>query len=451
MKKLLFCLFFASIGSLFADPIGYITNVMGDTISIVDLATDTVTGYVDNGSFNIEHPIDVVVTPDGTKAYVVCDSQNEVVVIDVATNTIIRKVDDTSFPFSAPVIAHIALPGNLIAYVTNEGGNNVSVIDIPSDTVIQYLDDTGLPFALPIGLEVSLDGTIGLVVNFSALLGQEVSVFSPAVQAVIGYVDPNGFPFGNPLIIQVVNDAKAYVGNTGTNTVSIIDLTAFPFPKVIGYVDDTFFPFLQPSDLQVSPDQKTVYVVNDLPPYQISVIDVASDTVIAEIEAGFVAPIGFAIKADGQTAYVTSAGDNTVRILDLTTNMQIGFVDASSFPFDVPYQIAFVPTQPPPPPPFLGPLPPIFLQGIKSQIQFLTESDRVNIIKWEAPITTILPVFYKIFRDAGLTDLAGTVFSTECLEFVDHGRKKHSVTHYYVIAVYPDGSISAPAQVTVAQ
>lgn len=448
--KTLLCIFFCSTGTLFAQ-IGYVTDLTGDAVSIVDLTTNTVTGYVDNGTFSIVHPIDVVITPDGQKAYVVSDSLNQVTVIDVATNKIIKKVDDTSFPFNAPVIAHIALANNTFAYVTNEGGDNVSVIDIATDRVIQYLNDSGFPFALPIGIEVSLDGTIGLVVNFNGSFGQEVSIFSPAAQAVIGYVDPNGFPFGKPLIVQVVNDVKAYVSNTMTNTVSVIDLTAFPLPKVIGYVDDTLFPFADPSNMVISPDQKTVYVINDSPPFQISIVDVASDTVTGIIAGIFDAPIGFAITQDGKTAYVANAGNNTVGIIDLTTNTLTGLVDPSTFPFSVPYQIALLPAPLPPPPPFLGPLPPIFLQGIKSSNKFLTQEDLINIIKWEAPINTIFPVSYEIFRNANLTDLAGTVLSTQPLEFLDHNRKKDSVTHYYVIALYPNGSVSVPAQVTVAQ
>lgn len=448
--KILLCVFFYSMAISFAAN-GYITNQNGDSVSILDLTTNTITGYVNNGSFSIVHPVDVVITPDGTKAYVVSDTLNEVTVIDVATNTIVRKVNDTLFPFNAPVLAHIALPNNVFCYVTNEGGNSVSVIDIATDTVIQYLDNIGFPFALPVGIEVSLDGSIGLVVNFNGSYGQEVSIFSPAFQTVIGYVNPNGFLFGSPTYILVINDVKAYVSNAATNQVSIIDLTTFPLPQVIGFVDDTLFPFSRPGNLVVSNDQKTAYVMNDVPPFHISIVDVASDAVIGNIAGVFDDPIGFAITDDGKTAYVANAGNNTVGIIDLTTNTQTGLVNPSIFPFSTPYAIALVPSPIPPPPPFLGALPPIFLQGIKSSNEFLTQKDLINIIKWEAPINTIFPAYYQIFRNASLTDLAGTVLNTQPLEFLDHNRKKNSVTHYYVIAIYPNGSVSVPAQVTVTQ
>jgi YVTN family beta-propeller protein len=60
----------------------YITNAIGNTVSVIDTATNTVTATITVG--NSSHG--VAVTPDGSKVYVATDAfPNGVSVIDTAT------------------------------------------------------------------------------------------------------------------------------------------------------------------------------------------------------------------------------------------------------------------------------------------------------------------------------------------------------------------------------
>ncbi|HSX11873.1 MAG TPA: hypothetical protein VLF61_00070, partial [Rhabdochlamydiaceae bacterium] len=54
--------------------------------------------------------------------------------------------------------------------------------------------------------------------------------------------------------------------------------------------------------------------------------------------------------------------------------------------------------------------------------RFLSQSDLVNVLLWEAP-NNFSPVTYTIFRDAALTDIAGVV-PASTLSFEDHNRRK---------------------------
>src|SRR6516162_6744504 len=51
----------------------------------------------------------------------------------------------------------------------------------------------------------------------------------------------------------------------------------------------------------------------------VSVIDTATDTVIATIPVGLV-PVGVAVSPDGSKVYVTNALSNTVSVIDTATN-----------------------------------------------------------------------------------------------------------------------------------
>jgi YVTN family beta-propeller protein len=77
----------------------YITNSLGGTVSVIDTATNTVTGSAISVG---NDPGGVAVSPDGTKVYVA--SFSNVSVIDTATNTVIGSpIVDDGGPFGIGV------------------------------------------------------------------------------------------------------------------------------------------------------------------------------------------------------------------------------------------------------------------------------------------------------------------------------------------------------------
>jgi YVTN family beta-propeller protein len=64
------------------------------TVSVIDTATNTVTGTIPVGAF----PGGVAVTPDGSKVYVTDESSNTVSVIATATNTVSATIPVGSTP-----------------------------------------------------------------------------------------------------------------------------------------------------------------------------------------------------------------------------------------------------------------------------------------------------------------------------------------------------------------
>lgn len=130
-----------------------------------------------------------------------------------------------------------------------------------------------------------------------------------------------------PLSIAVTPDAKhVYVGGdapgpvTGPGSVSVIDtlhdtvLTTIPVPYY-------------PVGMVVSPDGTRLYVVcgyTDFIPISVSVIDTATNVVVATIDTQAPNPVGIAISPDGKKLFVPAAGglppDGSLVIIDTATD-----------------------------------------------------------------------------------------------------------------------------------
>ncbi|MEO8727580.1 MAG: YncE family protein [Acidobacteriaceae bacterium] len=100
----------------------------------------------------------------------------------------------------------------------------------------------------------------------------------------------------------------AYVSNTGSNTVSVIDVLAFKKLKEIPVG-------AQPTGIAINPHKNEVYVVNAAS-NSVSVINAVRNQVIATIPVGKT-PYFIDVTADGKRGLVANSGDNSISIIDL--------------------------------------------------------------------------------------------------------------------------------------
>src|SRR5659263_191568 len=77
------------VNSVSAAPYAYVTNYGSNTVSVIDMATNTVTATVNVGTW----PYGVAVNPTGTKVYVTYYFDNTISVIDTASNTVTATVN----------------------------------------------------------------------------------------------------------------------------------------------------------------------------------------------------------------------------------------------------------------------------------------------------------------------------------------------------------------------
>ena len=182
----------------------YAGSIYGNTISVINTATNTVTAIIPVG----HNPWGVAFNPAGTKAYVTDRYDNDVSVINALTNTVTATIPVGNQP------NYVAFsPDGTKAYVTNYGSNNVSVINALTNTVTA---------TIPVGhqpadVAFSPDGTKAYVTNGADNNVSVINVLTNTVTATIPVgKSPDGVKFrpgGN----------KAYVTNVGDNTISVIN------------------------------------------------------------------------------------------------------------------------------------------------------------------------------------------------------------------------------------
>lgn len=222
-------------------------------------------------------------------------------VIDLATNAVVATIQ---LPEGGGGDLAIA-PDGKHAYATwGSFPGAVSVINLENLTL------DGPPIGVgnsPRGIAVTADGAYAYVANFfnTGPFGT-VSVIDLATRAVVATI-----PVGSqPAAIAILPDgSRVYVANAGADTVSVIDLAT---QTVIGSaipIEDN------PQGIALSPDGARVYVTN-FNSHSVSVIETASDTLVGTIQVGFF-PHGIAVTPDGRRLYVVD--DGSVAVVDTAT------------------------------------------------------------------------------------------------------------------------------------
>jgi uncharacterized repeat protein (TIGR01451 family) len=289
----------------------YVANFDANTVSVIEAASNTVTATVPVGS----GPIELAVTPDGSRVYVANEFSGNVSVIDTATNTVTATIRVGDTPQRVAVT-----PDGSRAYVTNASSNNVSVINTTTNTVVTSIPVDNKPF----GAAISPDGTRLYVANDTS---GTISVIQIATNSVVATV-----PVGNRnLQLAITPDgSRAYVANFGTSpTVSVIDLTTNSIVATINVGSGPNSAI----DVAITPDGSRAYVAN-YSSDTVTVINTATNTVTATIPVGD-QPEGLAITPDGTRVYVVNSLSNSVSIIATANNMVVTTVPLGEHPFGI--------------------------------------------------------------------------------------------------------------------
>jgi YVTN family beta-propeller protein len=286
----------------------YLTNYDDDSVSIVEITTNTVLDTVKDGVG--EDPIGVAAASDGSKLYVANSGSDTISVIDTGTNTVTDTVKGVG---KSPTGISVTPDGNKV-YVTNHGGNSVSVIDTTSNTVTATVPVGNHPW----GVAISPDGSKAYVTND---VDKTVSVIDADTDSVIVTVPiDDDYPGG--ITINSVG-TRVYVTSANSDIISIIDTTT---NTVIGTVPVGNYPW----NVAVSPDGKKVYATNK-GDNTVSVIDATTNTVVDTINVGS-RPCAVAVTTNGARVYVTNSGSDSVSIIDTSTNTVTATVNVGSNP-----------------------------------------------------------------------------------------------------------------------
>ena len=294
----------------------FVTDYSNSAVSQIDLVSGNVVATIGVGAL----PLGVAVTPDGRTAYVASLGLGTVSVIDAASH----KVTTTIAVSATAVVWGLALaPDGSAVYVAVQGSSatsdgSVAVISTASNTVTgQVAVGVG-----PVYLAVSPDGSRVYVANQS---DKTVSVLDTASRKIVATIGVGSSPTG---IAVTPDGSTVYVADQAGNTISVIDTgTGIRTTKIpVGQA---------PYGVAFSPDGAKAYVTNSTDG-TVSVIDVASGSVTATIKVG-AGPFGIAVTPDGSRAYVGNIGSagtaqpfsgQAVSVIDLASDTVIGTITA---------------------------------------------------------------------------------------------------------------------------
>jgi len=158
---------FIFTASVFAQPFAYVTNADSGNVSVIDTATNILVATIPVGNI----PINLAITPDGTRVYVANGSSDNVSVIDTATNILVATI-----PVGADPSGVVITPDGTRVYVANGSSDNVSVIDTatnilvatipvgagPSGVAITPIVERAIPTLSEWGL-IAMAGILGIV------------------------------------------------------------------------------------------------------------------------------------------------------------------------------------------------------------------------------------------------------------------------------------------------
>jgi YVTN family beta-propeller protein len=242
------------------------------------------------------------VTATGAFIYVADPTRNVVDAISLGTNVLAKEI-----PVGLGAISVVALPNNAKIYAMNRNDNTVSSISTTDNTVTATIP-VG---SAPIFAAASPDSTRLYVVN----QGGSVSVIDTAVDAVLanGTVNLGGAP-NTAVFSPALN--RLFITNSGTNTLASINAD----PSSPAYLAVTVIPVgTTPVGVTVLANGAKAYVANS-GSNDVSVVNATSNTVVKTIPVGTL-PVSIASAPDSSKVYVvnqTSQNTSIIRTLDDT-------------------------------------------------------------------------------------------------------------------------------------
>ncbi|HEX3932027.1 MAG TPA: hypothetical protein VHW64_15090 [Nocardioides sp.] len=201
-------------------------------VQVIDATQEAVVDTIAlPGNGSISEAVDVALSPDGTRLYVVDLGQGELFVLDTATDQVTATITVGSDPTS--VVAT-----STQVYVANSGDDTVSVVDPASNTVTSTFDAGGEPTGLAL---VPAAGRLYVADN----VGDVVSVFDTSTNSLITTVAAPGAyqlavsPDGGRVYasvdngILVLDSASSTVLTTiDTGTARFADVTVGPDGRI---------------------------------------------------------------------------------------------------------------------------------------------------------------------------------------------------------------------------
>ena len=283
-------------------------------------------------------PVDLAINTATDKIYVAVPDMRMVQVLDGKNDNIITNITIGAYPNAIAVNSitnkiYVASPETDKLYII-DGITNRIIKEIPAGTLLgDVAIDTN---------EFGGYSTLVFVANQGA---KQISVIDDVKGKIVGNISTSISPYG--IGIDPVKN-KAYV-TAGNNSVNVIDYStndigrSFNGTSLEKIQDDPNYRFTYPIGIVVDPSSSRAYVTNS-DTNNISVIDTNSDRVIDTILVGLF-PNSIAFNNSEKKLYVANTGESTVSIVNVSSihmndktfeknNISIP-IKVDSVPFDI--------------------------------------------------------------------------------------------------------------------
>jgi YVTN family beta-propeller protein len=291
------------------------------TVSTVQIGTSS----VGTATVQASTPQEVVVSPDGTRAYV-SDGVSSVWVVDTATNSVVTQVPAGQEPGELEISPDgKSVYAAILTCAASSCVASISVIDTASNTVTSTI-----PVATGLGVELT-----GIAVT-------------PDGQRLFVAASPGGNVY---VIATATNEVTATIATTNTGNsglaISPDGRRVFAAGWVKGlYVNTSFADVIDtqtqdqsaaielgngetPTRIAITPDGTQGFVLGDAG--HISVFDAVQDALKGTLTVSAGNPLsGIAFTPDGTRMYVSCGNTSTLYVLDTSGSAIVGTIPSGS-------------------------------------------------------------------------------------------------------------------------
>jgi len=284
--------------TLHAQTVAYVTNFRGNTVSVIDTSTNTVTATIAVGN----GPDGVVFSPDDSRVYITNLAGSSISVIDTVSQTVVATIPLGALLLPGPVAI---TPDGKTLYLTDSSNGDVEVVSTVTNTLIATVPGGGFG-----GIAITPNGAFVYAQSFGL-----TSAIGTANNSIVATIPTAA---GNSLQTAITPDgAFVYAPESASDLVAVI---ATATNAVVANVPTG--SMTSPTGVAITPDGAFAYVALSNSG-AVSVIQTSNNTVAATIPVG-AGPSELAITPDGSFVYVTNGADNTVSVISTATNTVVG-------------------------------------------------------------------------------------------------------------------------------
>jgi YVTN family beta-propeller protein len=317
------------------------TNFAGDTIHIIDPATNKVVGQI-NG---MEATHGITVAPDGNRIYITEEDTNTVTAIDGKTLQVTKKIPLSGNPNLVDITPDgrylyvaIALTYDDLSEFPRIKANPTGGVDVIDTQSLQKIKTIAMKGGVH-DLNVTPDGKFVAVGNARGGQANVLTVVDTKTNDVAWTLPMNPSP--SPMAISKNADGSTnaiYAQNGRDNGFQVIDFATrkitntVKLPDITGQAQNPFGPPSASHGIMVTPDQKTLLVNSrfNSAVYAYSLPDLKF---LAVATLGGKGAGWLTITPDSKTAYVANEHTNDVSVVDIATmketaRIPVGFAPA---------------------------------------------------------------------------------------------------------------------------